>query len=111
MGFFRKEAVPAVSEASVPSSVAQAIEDAVLFGHVKEIDAVLDLVEDNDDFPQELLYALQALRYFREHYGQDGDMPPGTPLQQQKVTVIEAAWGAEILDLLHHKQEAVAKRA
>jgi hypothetical protein len=86
----------------------QAIEDAILFGHIREIDAVLDLIDQDKNFPEEMRYGLQALRYFRAHYGKQGDMEPKERLQKQKAMVMENAWGAELLDKLRREEKIVA---
>lgn len=101
-GFGRHEVLSA--------AVTQAIEDAILFGHIKELDAVLETVEGDKDFPEELLYGLQALRHFRAHYGKDGALEPEDGLQKQKVMLMESAWGAELLDKLRHEHKIVALR-
>ena len=79
---------------------AQKIEDAILFGNVREIDDVLNISAIDDDFPKELRYGLEALRHFRAHYGPGCAMEPREPLQKQKATIMEIAWGAELLDIL-----------
>ena len=86
----------------------QAIEDAILFGHVKELDVILDAIENDKNFPEEMRYGLQALRYFRAHYGKKGDLEPVDRLQKQKAMVMENAWGAELLDKLRHEEKIVA---
>lgn len=95
----------------ISAPVAQAIEDAVLFGHIKEIDAVLDLIEDDDAFPEELRYGLESLRYFREYYGRDGASQPTQWLQRQKVAVMESSWGSSLLELLRHSEDVSIKSA
>jgi len=93
---------------SIPASLQQSIEDAILFGHVRELDAVLDLIEYDKDFPEELLYGLQALRHFRAHYGKDGIIEPEDKLQKQKAVVMENAWAAELLDSLRREHKIAA---
>jgi hypothetical protein len=88
----------------IDSELAPAIEDAILLGHVAEIDAVLNIVEIDPNFPDELRYGLQALRYFRAHYGKDGVSEPTEKLQKQKAALLEASWGAELLDLLKRSE-------
>ena len=85
---------------TVTPLIAQAIEDAVLFGHIREIDAILDIVEDDDNFPQNLRYGLESLRYFREFYGAGGDGQTDEWLQRQKIAVMESAWGSNLLEML-----------
>ena len=94
----------------IPPEFSQAIEDAILFGHVKELDVILDKIEGEKDFPQELRYGLQALRYFRAHYGKDGVLEPTDNLQKQKALVMESAWGAELLDSLRNEHKITALR-
>jgi len=90
----------------------QAIEDAILFGHIKELDAILDIVEADKDFPEELKYGLEALRYFRAHYGKDAVLEPIERLQKQKTLVMESSWGSELLDMLHRSEaRAIRRRA
>ncbi|MFY9287488.1 MAG: hypothetical protein WAO98_03195 [Alphaproteobacteria bacterium] len=94
----------------ITAPLSQAIEDAILFGHIKELDAILDVIEHDKEFPNELRYGLQALRYFRAHYGREGDMEPTEQLQKQKALVMESAWGAELLDKLRREHKIVALR-
>jgi hypothetical protein len=93
----------------IPAELAQSIEDAVLFGHIGELDSVLDTIAAQKSFPEDLRYGLEALRYFREHYGKDGPLEPDAKLQKQQVIVMESAWGSELLTMLH-QQEAVAEQ-
>ena len=37
----------------VSSPIIHAIEDAILFGNIREIDGVLDLVHEDERFPQD----------------------------------------------------------
>lgn len=93
--------------------LAEAIEDAILLGHVEEIDAVLNVIEIDPNFPDELRHGLQALRYFRAHYGKDGTAEPTERLQKQKAALLEASWGSELLEMLKRSQgrRAFARRA
>ncbi|MDX2027879.1 MAG: hypothetical protein SFW62_04530 [Alphaproteobacteria bacterium] len=97
-------------EYAIPSSLLQSIEDAILLGHVKEIDAVLSVIEYDEDFPKELRYGLEALRHFRAHYGKNGPLQPREKIQQQKAALMESAWGSELLEMLKHEESSVAVR-
>lgn len=101
--FFKKDDV-------IPPALAQIIEDAILFGHVTELDKVLETVDGDSDFPEELRYGLQALRHFRDHYGKGGVIEPEDNLQKQKAIVMESAWGAELLDKLRNEHKITALR-
>jgi hypothetical protein len=94
-------------ETSAPLDLA--IEDAVLFGNTEELDNILDLVEDDESFPDNLRHGLESLRYFRAFYGKDGELSPEHPLKKQKIALMESAWGAELLEMLRRgeKQSAV----
>lgn len=94
----------------ISASVTQSIEDAILFGHIKELDAVLESVKDDKNFPEEMRHGLEALRHFRAHYGKDGALEPTDALEKQKVMLMESAWGAELLDKLRHEDKIVALR-
>jgi hypothetical protein len=83
-----------------PLAAVQAIEDAILLGHVKEIDQALDLIKDNRRFSGDVRYGLEALRYFRAYYGKGGELEPTDPLQKQKAIVLETTWGSQLLDKL-----------
>lgn len=87
-----------------------AIEDAVLFGNTEELDDILDLIEGDEDFPDNLRHGLEALRYFRSYYGKDGELSPSHALKKQKIALMESAWGAELLDLLRRGEKANAVR-
>jgi len=93
-----------MSDSFMSSSVVRVVEDAILLGNVREIDAVLNSVEDDEDFPSDLRHGLEVLRHFRAHYGHFGMAPPTSPVQKQQVALMEAAWGAELLDMLHHAE-------
>ncbi len=80
---------------SVP--LAESIEDAILFGHIREVDDMLKLLELDADFPTELRYGLESLRYFRSHYGKNGFVEPATRIGKQKVLLIENAWAQNFL--------------
>ena len=86
--------------------LAEAIEDSILFGHITEIDDMLKVISIDDDFPAELRYGLEALRHFRAHYGKGGDLEPSSHLQKQKTSLIENAWGAELLDRIKRVKDA-----
>jgi hypothetical protein len=92
----------------IPTALAQAIEDAIVLGHVEEIDAVLNVIEIDPNFPDELRYGLQALRYFRAHYGKDGVSEPTERIQKQKAALLEASWGAELLEMLKRSEGRAA---
>ncbi len=94
----------------ISPALTQSIEDAILFGSLKDLDAVLETIEDHEDFPETLRYDLQALRHFRAHYGKDGIIEPQDALQKQKAVVMETAWGAELLDTLRRENKIVALR-
>ena len=85
-----------VSTLSAP--LVQAIEDAILLGNVKEIDGVLDLVRDDESFPQDLRYGLEALRYYRLYYGKGGDLEPKTSEDKSRMLQMEAYWGRELIE-------------
>ena len=95
---------------TITPELTQSIEDAILFGHIKELDQILNNIENDKSFPEELRYGLQALRHFRDHYGKDGVLEPSELLQKQKSLVMESAWGAELLDKLRKEHKIVALR-
>jgi hypothetical protein len=100
-----------VDQYALSSTVTQSIEDAIVFGHVRELDIVLDRLEGDMTFPDTLRYGLQALRYFRTHYGEGGMIAPQAPLQKQKIAVMESAWSAQLLDMVRHTGVVTEKRA
>ncbi len=92
---------------TISAHLLSAIEDAILLGGAEELDAVLAHIEDDEDFPAEIRYALESLRYFRAYYGPGCELEPTEPLQKQKATVMEIAWGAELLDMLKNEGKIV----
>jgi hypothetical protein len=89
-----------VSIPKVSSSIAQAIEDAILLGGAKEISNIIELVKDDDCFPETLLYGLEALYHFRRAYGAGGDMAPSKAEDKKRVLEMEATWGRELIESL-----------
>lgn len=83
-------------------SLVQAIEDAVLFGHTKEIDFILELVKDDERFPDNIRNALEALLQFRIHYGKGGIMEPTSDADRQKTAQMESSWGRELIEMIGH---------
>ena len=73
--------------------IVQAIEDAVLLGNIREIDGVLELVKDDEDFSDTLRYGLEALRNFRLYYGKGGELEPKNDADKNKVLRLESIWG------------------
>ena len=86
----------------LPVPLIQAVEDAVLFGHTKEIDFILELVKDDERFPENIRNALEALLYFRAHYGKGGPMEPTTDADRQKTAQMESSWGRELIEMIGH---------
>lgn len=111
-------------EKPVSGRLARAIEDAILFGHVREIDAVLERVDGDESFPEDLRYGLEALRHFRAHYADrkaqpQTSLPTGSNAQEassidlaaRQIRLIESAWGSELLDMLNREQSSDRKEA
>jgi hypothetical protein len=84
----------------ISSPLVHAIEDAVLLGNIKEIDGVLELIKEEEDFPEDLRYALESLRYFRLYYGKGGELAPTGSIEKNKMLRMEAIWGREVLENL-----------
>jgi len=103
--------MPSAGGYSLRSSLALAIQDAILLGHVREIDAILSVVQDDEAFPNELRYGLEALRHFRAYYGQNGALHPQDALQKKKMNLMESAWSAELLELVRHNGETVVQKS
>lgn len=95
---------------TLPPSLVQDIEDAILLGHVAELDEVLAQI-DEDDAPPELRAGLKSLRHFRAHYGKNGVAPPKDEMEKKKTALMEAAWGAELLDMIRNHEPTKAKQA
>ena len=91
-----------VKEVKVSAPLIQAIEDAVLFGNIKELDGVLDLAHEDETFPQELRYGLEALKFFRMHYGKGGDLEPMTDAEKDMVLKLESSWGRDLIAMIGH---------
>lgn len=96
---------------TVRASLALAIQDAILLGHVKELDAILAAVRDDKGFPNELRYGLEALRHFRAYYAKGGELHPQDVLQRKKITIMESAWGAELLEMVRGNETTRVKIA
>ncbi|MDD3288233.1 MAG: hypothetical protein PHX43_04415 [Alphaproteobacteria bacterium] len=81
------------------SSLAQMIEDTILFGKLEEIETLLDQVADHPDISDELRYGLEGLRYFRSHY--TPSMQQMSPSTRQRVMQFDTDWSMQLLDMLH----------
>ncbi|MDE2029843.1 MAG: hypothetical protein KGI97_04685 [Alphaproteobacteria bacterium] len=88
--------------AKVSGPLIQAIEDAVLFGNVQEIDGILDMVEDDPGFPENLRRGLEALMYIRMYYGKGGALEPADPQERERYRQMESWWGREVIEMVGH---------
>ncbi|MDD4617397.1 MAG: hypothetical protein PHW76_09920 [Alphaproteobacteria bacterium] len=89
-----------MSEPKISDPVIRAIQDAILLGTAAEIEGVLNLVQDDDEFPANFRYGLEALAHFRRFYGNGGELAPKTAADQKKIVETEVSWGRELLDRL-----------
>lgn len=92
-------------EPKISSPIIHAIHDAVLLGNIKEIDGVLDLVKEDEDFPQDLRYALEAMLYFRFYYGKGCELEPLIDEEKIRVFQLEAVWGRELIESIGHNPD------
>ena len=90
------------SSPSIAVPVIHAIEDAVLFGNIKEIDGILDMVKDDLTFPDNIRYALEALMFWRIYYGKGCVLEPSDEPGRQKLAYLESSWGREVIEMLGH---------
>jgi len=94
----------------ISAPVIQAIEDAVLLGNIKEIDGVLELIADDDSFPNDMRYGLEALRYFRAYYGKGGLLESADPEAKQAVMQMESFWSRELIKMIGHYPDMTEAR-
>ena len=87
----------------------ESIREAVLLGHVKELDDALSLM-NGKGLSENLRYGLEALRYFRAYYGKDGELEPKESLKKKTAFIMESAWSSELLGMLD-EDEALANQA
>ncbi|MBV8059952.1 MAG: hypothetical protein JO126_06350 [Alphaproteobacteria bacterium] len=106
LGFFKKSPSFGLSPELV-----QKIEDAILLGNVRELDDVLSDLADNEDVPTDFRRDLEALRHFRAHYGEGGEVSVTHPLQKQKAVVLERSWSAELLERLRTQGDSKKRTA
>jgi hypothetical protein len=93
---------------TVSPARAQEIEDAIMFGKPHDLQAILEDVADDADFPTELRSGLESLHYFRVHYGQQGDL---SSMEKKKVTLMDSSWAMELLNKLRTRIETAVKSA
>ncbi len=108
--FGKQDALAASSGPTGPggpldADAAQAIEDAVIFGRVMELDAVLENRRIRRALAPDLLYALEALRHFRAHYGKGCPLEPGNAAKKQEAVLVDNDWSAAVLKLLRQSEE------
>ena len=94
----------------ISSPMIQAIEDAVLFGNIKEIDGVLDLIDEEESFPKDIRYGLEALRYFRLYYGKGGILEAAGGEDRAKALQMESSWGRELISMIGHYPDMTESR-
>lgn len=94
----------------ISAPIIQAIEDAVLLGNIKEIDGVLELVEEDESFPHEIRYGLEALRYFRAYYGKGGTLEAQDDTEKQAAIQMESFWSRELIKMIGHYPDMTEAR-
>jgi len=92
----------AIGSAKISSPIVQTIEDAILLGHTGEISSVLDLVREDEHFPESLRYGLEALYYFRLYYGKGSGFIPADESVKQSIFRMESLWGRELIESIGH---------
>jgi hypothetical protein len=100
-----------VNVPKISSSLAQAIEEAVLLGGAKEIDGILALVKEDEDFPETLRYGLEAMLYFRRFYGEGGELEPKNIDDKKKALEMGTLWGQELIESLDYYMDPAEKKA
>jgi len=78
----------------------QAIQDAILLGGAREIDDVLNLVENDGEFPEKLRHGLEAMAYFRQYYGKGGELEPMDGEDKKRAIELDVFWGRELIESL-----------
>jgi len=86
----------------VSSAVAGAIQEAILLGGAKEISNILELVKDDECFPETLRYGLEAMYHFRRTYGTGGELAPPKSEDKKRILEMEALWGRELIESLDY---------
>jgi hypothetical protein len=88
----------------------QAIRDAILLGGAREIDDVLSLIEDDEDFPETLRYGLEAMLYYRRYYGKGGELEPPDGEDKKRAVELEIYWGRELIESLQYYAETAKEK-
>jgi len=86
---------------------ADEIEDAILFGRPNDLKAILERIEGTGNFPDEILYGLQSLYFFRVHYNDE----PLNESNRKKADLMESAWAMELFNKVRARVEPPARRA
>ncbi len=92
----------------ISASLADEIEDAIMFGRAGDLEAIIENVSGDDLFPPDLRNGLESLSYFRNHYGKQA---APTETDKKKITLMDSAWSMELLNKIRTRIEAAVKRA
>ena len=93
-------------EDRLPPAFVQAIEDAILFGNVRELDGVLEIAKDREDCSEDLRHGIEALLYFRLHYGKGGLIELEREQDRQTALHMEFDWSHVLLDMINNRSAA-----
>ena len=92
----------------VSPSLAQEIEDAIMFGKPDELKLLLDGIGEDDSLPEDVRQGLESLHYFRAHYGREAAL---NDTEKKKITLMDSAWAMELLNKVRAHIEVAAKKS
>lgn len=78
-----------------------------MFGKTGDLDCVLNVIGDDGTFPSELRNGLEALKFFRAHYG----CMELNPTDKKKVMLMDSAWSMELLNSVRAQDERAVRLA
>jgi hypothetical protein len=85
-------------------SLANVIEDTILFGRTEEFDLLINLVTDHPQIPVELRYGLEGLKFFRQHYRAENLSPEA----RAKVSSFDTQWSMSLIDMVRQGSSEIA---
>lgn len=91
----------------IDPSLAQTIEDVVLFGKPVDLENMLDQMTEADQLPEDLRYGLESLRIFRAHYAAEATQL--SEANRQKVIQYDADWTMQIIQKIHSQHFGMAE--
>ncbi len=92
----------------IDPALAEEIEEVVLFGTIRDFDALIERIKDDEAFPDDVRTRIETLRYFRDHYTSGPSSLSDS--ERRNVARYDIDWTAQLIQQLRRNNADEAER-